>query len=322
MAARKQERLVNLTIALLSTRHPATREELRAAVTAYQDLGQEAFERQFERDKDALREMGIPVETVSVDKLFGDTQGYRIARSRFELPPIDLTPDEATAVALAARSWQRAAMGEETASAVAKLRAAGLEPDTDRVTALELGFALEAASDASPTPRTLWRAIRDRRVVTFTYHGRRRILQPWVVALRRGAWYVAGYDVERDEPRLFRLSRIEDEVAVTSRAGTFEIPDGIDARYITDRLDAVPAQVARLAVTSGAPRSLLGRARRVDEDAPLPGYLLVDVNYSDARTLVTEVCAAAPEALVVAPAELRAMARKHLLGLEGAVDGA
>lgn len=313
---------MNLTIALLSTRHPATREELRTAVTAYRDLTQEAFERQFERDKDSLREMGIPVETVFVDKLFGDTQGYRIARSRFELPPIDLTPDEATAVALAARSWQRATMGEETASALAKLRAAGLEPDTDRVTALEPGFAVEAAADGSPAPRILWRAIRDRRVVTFTYHGRRRTLQPWVVALRRGAWYVAGHDVERDEPRLFRLSRIEGEVKVASRAGTFEIPSGIDARYITDRLDAVPVQVARLAVTLGAPRSLLGRARRVDEPAPVPGYLLIELSYSDARTLVTEVCAAAPEAVVVAPAELRAMAREHLLGLAGAVDGA
>ena len=65
MSARKSERLINLLIALLSTRRFLTKRELRGIVEDYRDSGDVAFERQFERDKEELRALGVRIETGS-----------------------------------------------------------------------------------------------------------------------------------------------------------------------------------------------------------------------------------------------------------------
>src|SRR3954468_5057054 len=104
MSRRKTERLLNLVVCLLATRRYLTAEQIRQAVPGYPD-GSEAFKRMFERDKEELRELGIPLETGSE----GDEEtGYRIQRQAYELPEIQLTPDEAAVLGLAARVWQRA----------------------------------------------------------------------------------------------------------------------------------------------------------------------------------------------------------------------
>ena len=112
MSARKTERLVNLTILLLSSRRFVPREQIRSAVEGYRGLSDDAFERMFERDKEDLRAMNVPVATGTNDSLFGDEPGYRISRTDFELPPIDFTPDETTVLGLAATVWQQASAAE------------------------------------------------------------------------------------------------------------------------------------------------------------------------------------------------------------------
>ena len=92
MTARKSERLLNLLITLLVSRTYVTKERLRAIVEPYREAGDEAFEKMFERDKEELRSLGIPIEVGFVDRAFEDEPGYRVERSAFELPEIDLTP--------------------------------------------------------------------------------------------------------------------------------------------------------------------------------------------------------------------------------------
>lgn len=70
MSARKSERLINLLIALLSTRRFLTKRELQGIVEDYRDSGDVAFERQFERDKEELRALGVRIETGSDDAAF------------------------------------------------------------------------------------------------------------------------------------------------------------------------------------------------------------------------------------------------------------
>lgn len=107
MAPRKSERIMNLAICLLMARRFLDRNHLREVVDGYAGLSDAAFERTFERDKDDLRAMGIPVETGSNSVLFPDDVGYRIRRQDFELPPIDFTAAEATALGLASQVWGR-----------------------------------------------------------------------------------------------------------------------------------------------------------------------------------------------------------------------
>ena len=92
MTARKSERLLNLLITLLVSRTYVTKERLRSVIEPYHEVNDEAFEKMFERDKEELRSLGIPIEVGYVDRAFEDDPGYRIERSAFELPDIDLTP--------------------------------------------------------------------------------------------------------------------------------------------------------------------------------------------------------------------------------------
>ncbi|NBP85473.1 MAG: DUF2867 domain-containing protein [Mycobacteriaceae bacterium] len=128
MAIAKVERLMNLVIALLSTRGYLTAERIRATVYGYGDCASdEAFSRMFERDKNELRDLGIPLETGRV-RSFDAVDGYRIKPDKYSLPDIDLTPEEAAAVAVATKLWESPELITATQNALLKLRAANRGP--------------------------------------------------------------------------------------------------------------------------------------------------------------------------------------------------
>lgn len=96
------ERLVNLLVALLDTPRLLTRDELRQRVGGYSD-DEDNFHRNFERDKDLLRQMGIPLVTALLDPSVPESgTGYRIPRHLYELPDPGLDDDELMALGLAA----------------------------------------------------------------------------------------------------------------------------------------------------------------------------------------------------------------------------
>ena len=76
----------------------------------------------FDRDKEELRVLGVPIEVGSVEKGFDDEVGYRIRRDRFELPEISLEADEAAILGLAARVWQHARLATATTSLPSQTR--------------------------------------------------------------------------------------------------------------------------------------------------------------------------------------------------------
>ena len=88
--------VMNLVLCLLASRRYTSREQVRRAVPGYAECeSDEAFERMFERDKDTLRDMGVPLETGTNDVLFDDEIGYRLDAHRF-LPGeyVSLADDE------------------------------------------------------------------------------------------------------------------------------------------------------------------------------------------------------------------------------------
>lgn len=216
----RAERLVNLVLCLLSTRQYLTADRIRATVPGYADArSDEAFFRMFERDKNELRELGVPLET-GRQSVFDTIDGYRIARGDYELGAIDLAPDEATAVALAARLWESPQLAGAARTAVQKLRAAGVEVDDDAASAVQPRMRA-----TEPAFAPLLAATRAGRVVTFSHRGhpsadaRTRTVEPWGVVSWRGRWYLVGHDRDRDDVRCFRLSRIADDVRATGSRG-------------------------------------------------------------------------------------------------------
>jgi proteasome accessory factor B len=243
MSRRKTERLLNLVVCLLATRRYLTAAQIRQAVPGYPE-SDEAFKRMFERDKEELRELGIPLE-VGAD---GEEElGYRIPPQAYELPELHLAPDEAAVLGLAARVWQRASLAEAASGALLKLRAAGIETDTAAGLGAALGIdpRVDTAEAAFPA---LWEAVRDARPVSFDYQGvgrttaQRRHLEPWGVVSRRGRWYVVGHDRDRDDVRVFRLSRIAGDVAPDGPAGSVTVPPGVDVRRLAFDFGEPPAE--------------------------------------------------------------------------------
>ncbi len=318
MAQRKSERIMNLTICLLMARRFVDKAYIREVIEGYHGLSDAAFERSFERDKDELRRLGVPVETGSNDVLFPDEVGYRIRRADFELPPIDFSPVEAAVLGLASRVWESATQADQAVSAMAKLRAAGVDPDPDRVVGLTAVVgAREPAFDA------LWQACVDRQPVRFEYRGQTRRVEPWTMTYRRGAWYLFGFDRDRGAERVFKVARVGTDVAALGRPGGYEVPR-IDPDQLLAKLEPSPPDaVAVVAIRGDRAPTLRRRARPAEDPATVlpPGFARYQVDYAVGGDLVGEICSYGPDVLVLEPPDLRAAVIAQLSVIGGAGHG-
>ena len=305
-AADKTERLLNLVICLLYTRRPLSKAKIRDAVPQYGTSGSdEAFDRMFERDKDELRDLGIPLVTEAFDILFDDEPGYRIDRREYALPEISFAADELAVLGLASRAWSQASLAGPAAQALRKLEAAGVERDDSsligivpRVRTVEPSF--EAVKDA----------VLQRIPVAFSYRksgtgqGTTRHVQPWALASWHGHWYLTGFDTVKDAPRVFRLGRIEGEIAVEGTPSSYEVPADHQpsAMIRTVAVDSAPRR-ASLRVRTGAGHGL--RRRAVSEVGVDETWSLVEVDFTDTEAFAGEICSFGPDVVVTGPEELR-----------------
>ena len=313
MVTRKSERIMNLAICLLMARRFIEKSQIRQVVECYHDLSDTAFERTFERDKDELRAMGVPVETGSNNPLFPDEVGYRIRRADFELPPIGFTPAETAALGLAATVWESATQAEQAVTALAKLRAAGVDPDPGRLAGLSPSIGAR-----EPAFTSIWTATVDRAPVRFGYKGQQRRVEPWAMTYRRGAWYLLARDRDKAEPRMFKVARVDAPAERIGRPGSYPVPD-LDLDAAWGRLEPrQPDAEAVLAVRPGRAPQLRRRSRPVDPGQPVPaGYEALAVGYSRAGDLVGEVCAHGADVIVLAPQRVRAAVVRELTAIAG-----
>src|SRR5437588_1263623 len=114
------ERLLNLTALLLESPRPLTFSQIRERIPAYGQREIDSAKRMFERDKDLLRDTGIPIELAPTDP-FEIEEGYRIPKERYYLPELDFTPEEMSALLVAAHT---PAEHDEAEQAALKLQAA------------------------------------------------------------------------------------------------------------------------------------------------------------------------------------------------------
>jgi predicted DNA-binding transcriptional regulator YafY len=214
------ERLVNLTATLLDTRRPLSLDELADRLEPAYPEDKTARRRAFERDKETMRELGIPISVETIDGLGGEA-GYRIHPDAYYLPELGLSGEELAALHVAITAVPLA--GADARAGLRKL--GGAEgAAAPRLAHLEVAPALPDCFDA----------VAHRRVLEFGYRGERRRLEPYGVVHKFGHWYVVGRDLDRDGPRAFRVDRI-DGSPTAGHAGAFEPPPDTDpARYVRD----------------------------------------------------------------------------------------
>ncbi|MDQ3764962.1 MAG: WYL domain-containing protein [Actinomycetota bacterium] len=325
MSSARAERLVNLVLCLLSSRQYLPAERIRRIVPGYADApSDEAFFRMFERDKAELRELGVPLETGRTPG-FDTGEGYRIARRDYELPDIDLEPDEAAAVALAARLWDSPQLAGAAHGALLKLRAAGVEVDAEPSVAVQPRVR---ATEPALTP--LISAVQAGQVVTFPHRRHPavqptvRTLEPWGVVSWRGRWYVVGHDRDREATRCFRVSRIADPVRVVSASEVVRRPAGVDLlKIVVGSAEPPPvAYTARLWLAEGRGHGLRRHATvlgRMTLDGVAGDLVAVQLPGYDAAT--RWIAGLGPDAVVLEPTELADAVRARLLAAAGSAAG-
>jgi predicted DNA-binding transcriptional regulator YafY len=254
----------------------------------------------FERDKEVLRRLGIPLERQALDGFEVDF-GYRVDPEKYALPDPGLTEEERFALSVAAR-MVRLGGGNAGLEGLNKLggveRGVGLEP-----LGADLGAESEILGD-------LFRAVTERRIIQFRYRDDGRKLRPYGLAHSRGHWYLAGDG--SDGPRVFRVDRMAD-LEVGDEPTAFTRPAGFDIRATMVSqpwdLGSEPKTVAKVRFD---PEVAWWAARTLGVSAVDDKPLEVDLPVSNADAFVGWILSFGASAEVVSPDELRAEIRSRV----------
>jgi proteasome accessory factor B len=292
----KVERLVNLTVALLETRRPLTLAEIRRKVAGYGHDDPESARRMFERDKEDLRRLGVPVETVALDA-WETEWGYRVDRHDYELPPVEIAAEEVAALALAVHLTGQ----DQVRIGLTKLAAGAPDPPEVPAPAARVDVGLRGTDGVAE-------ALVDRRALSFRYRTATgevsdRTIDPYGLVQRRGAWYLVGRDHRRDAVRAFRLDRLVGDPLAVGGPDAFIPPADLDLAEAasgprTETVDAVLAVRPELA-TEVAHRE--GRVTGARDD----GRVTVSFTGVDRERLIAHVLRFGADVEVLTPPALR-----------------
>lgn len=302
-----QERLLSLIVALMASVRGLTKEQVLSTVSGYREAreegrSQDALERMFERDKEDLRTLGVPIHTegdlADPDDL--REARYRIPKTEYVLPEdLTFTPAEVAVLNLAGAVWSEESLSADAQSALRKIRALGLDVDEPII-----GFA-PRVSLRDPAFPALRRANEDARIVRFDYvkpgdaRPRRRRVSPLAIVEYEGRWHVYGHDLDLGEERTFLLSRIVGPVEVTRDAFDASAREGAGAQALAQLAEVAARNQAVVEVQPDTEAALrLRRRGETDGDA-------VRVPFVDVHILADELASYGPEVRVVSPRVLR-----------------
>lgn len=312
---RRIERLINLIAALLEARRPLTAQDIRDTISGYDQLTHDAFRRAFERDKEALRSMGIPLDTVPADAMTEDRpDGYIISKSRYYLPELDLKTDELAALRIAAQAILGGATEAES----------GL-----------LKLSIDSSAAPAPGPRVVWgadlaaeqpvlgafySALLDRKPVLFAYQAAgaevasTRRLHPYGLVHRRGHWYVVGRDPDNDGVRSFKLARVSGPV--TRSDGVYAIPSSFDAaEHVGGDAWAIgpdPSDGTEVRFDASMRWWAEQNMRGLPTSEGPNGSLDVEVPVANLDALISWIIGFGPEVEILAPESARRRLLEHL----------
>ncbi len=260
-SAEKFERQMNLLAALSDTVQGVRAIDIQQRVPGY-NADHDSFRRTFERDKKDLLSLGVPIEVVT--GATAELTAYRVDKSKYELPDPGLESDELAALHLALETVTVGSAPGDMARAMWRLGGVVDAASSDSA-GIPVGELTEIPSNASLVP--LFRAVTERRVVSFTYESSagtsKRSVEPWHLDFKRGRWNLTAFDLERSEQRNFRLDRVRSEVQLgdpgsqshpipstpSEQADPWEFGDN-EPVVMTVRFDAEVSDFARQSLSS------------------------------------------------------------------------
>jgi predicted DNA-binding transcriptional regulator YafY len=301
------ERVINLLIYLLDSPNPVTADQVRQTVAGYGEQSDEAFHRMFERDKDLLKRMGVPLELKATDKWEIDF-GYTVDPDKYAIPDPRLTEQERVALSVAARMVR---LGGANAGLAGLLKLGGVEVGAGiEPLAADLGAEASLLGD-------LYLAVSERRRLEFDYGGSKRLLDPYGIAHKRGHWYLIGQTV--DGERVYRVDRIAG-LGVGKEAGAFVRPKRFQVKQAmsTHPWEAGTDETVEATVKFD-PDVAWWAARHLGVEGSSDGPLEVQLQVANRDAFIGWVLGFGPDAEVLGPAELR---QQVLARIEAAVRAA
>lgn len=292
------ERLTNLTFAFLNAKDLGkqflTPQWIHSNVADYKDKSDQAFEKAFQRDRATLQSVGVPIESVA-------NLGYRLQEEAYSLPEVQFTPEEAAVLGLAGERGLSGELGVFARSGWTKIAASGADRELGKnnsVAALGDGDSLDAL-----TLDRIIKACGRRLRITFDYTAHQqaepvtRTFEPWGLVPLRGRMYLVGHDIDREASRVFRITRVSN-VAATGKA---QYPrQDVNLQKLVEETLRMSREVvsARVRVPADTLPEIESAGVREGDCV-----VLRDV---DKAWLVRTCVAAAPDAVLLEPAELRA----------------
>jgi proteasome accessory factor B len=298
------ERVLNLLIFLLQSSRPVSADDVRHTVQGYSGSGDDAFHRMFERDKDVLRRLGVPLKMVATD-VWEVEFGYQVDPEEYAIADPELTDQERTALSIAAR-MVRLEGSHPGLDALFKLGGVdgggGFEP-----VGADLGKGIESLGP-------LFSAVIDRRRVTFDYRGAVRTVNPYGLAHRRGHWYLAGGTSEGE--RVYRVDRIS-SLKLGEEASSFSKPKGFDMRRLIDLQpwEAGSGESVEATVTFDAEIAWWAARTLGLGHHPAGEQLTTTVPVANTEAFIGWVLSFGDQAEVVSPPELRSALRDRVAGV-------
>ena len=259
MSDQKTERLINLTLALLSSKRYLTKSEIFNNVAGYSG-SPETMERMFERDKDEMRNLGIRIEVRALDPLFEDDQGYLIDSDTFQINPNDFSQEEIFLLTMAANLWHGSALQKDSKAALLKIQSLDGLVATNTV-------ASPVIEDNEDSKKLLLIFDAVERFITleFEYKGTIRQVKPYGIYTRSGFWYLAAQ--ENDLVKSFKVVRIGQTIRATSKAQGFAKPSEFKLSAFLEDINAPTTSKAEVRIRKNQALALRKRHKVEEVDS-------------------------------------------------------
>ena len=325
-------RQLSLISFLMANRRPVSALEIKQEVEGYSSMNEDAFARRFYADRAELDSLGIALNVQKPADGFFEAELYSLPPENYYLPPIEFSDDE-----LAALRTALVLLDGEFAYAE-PLRLALQQVSWGRPNPLEqsgttsIDVRLTSQADNREVPQRLAKietAISRRKTIEFSYYTMQRDevcqrrVNPYHLVFRDGQFYLIGHSHERDDVRVFRLSRIQDKVSYASKAEhDFSPPEDFDRRDYASRGDwqmgemqgtaraFVRERIAWLVERDFGKYGTLRKAGRGDGVSGRGS--IYETEYASARQLVSWVLGWGSNAVLLEPPDLAEQAAESV----------
>ena len=328
----KLVRQLSLISFLMAERRPVTALEIKSEVEGYSGMNDDAFARRFYADRAELDSLGIELRVEGPAEGSYDSESYTLPPENFYLPAIEFTDAELGALRTALSLLDgEFAYAEPLRLALQQLswgKPSPLVSPEHRSVVLAV-TATPGGRELSQRLAKIETAIFRRKTILFDYYtmGRdaqeKRKVDPYHLLYRGGQFYLIGHSHERDDVRVFRLSRIRGKVSYSSKSEhDLHAPEDFDPRSYATRTDwqlGDPLGSARIWVSERidwlVERHFGGAGEMTAasdaDDAPDDGIVL-ETSYADSRAVVSWVLGLSGRARILGPPELVAEAEARI----------